>query len=113
METITIESEAYQKIVSQIEEIANYIHSKKRTANEQDRWLGNDEVCVILGVSPRKMQRLRSNGVISYSIIGKSVYYRASELHKMLEKQIIHANPGDYMKLVNHSLESCKNGKKG
>ena len=54
---------------------------KMETINE---WLDNQDIMLKLHISNRTLQRLRKNGFISYSKIGKKIYYRSSDVEQML-----------------------------
>lgn len=73
MKVVTIESEVYKRLVRQIERIYSYIKKQAKEnaipqPNPSEVWLGNDEAAKILEISLRTLQRLRSNGEITYSI---------------------------------------------
>ena len=75
MEVITIDSQAYKELVTKINTIAKFVidHQKDDTVNPDEMWVDSYEVCTFLKISERTLQRLRSNRIISYSIIsGKS-----------------------------------------
>ena len=47
-------------------------------------WLDNQDVMQILHVSPRTLQTLRSNGILPFSRIGNKLYYRRSDISRIL-----------------------------
>ncbi len=71
MEVITIESKAFKELQTKINTIANYITAQQEVASLDDDeiWVDSYEVCTFLKISERTLQRLRSNGEISYSKI--------------------------------------------
>lgn len=71
MEIITIESKAFKEIIDQIGILSNYIQSTQanKERNEDNEWVDNYEVCTFLKISERTLQRLRTNGEISFSRI--------------------------------------------
>ena len=73
MEIIGIETATYEKTLKEIENFLDTI-DKLITASSQKtigEWLDNQEVCLILKISPRTLQNLRDTDQISYSQIGK------------------------------------------
>lgn len=87
MNVIMMEKSDFDKLVGQIEVIAEHIR-KNETAKIQDRaerWLSGEEVMGILGASPRTLQRYRSTGRIPYYKIGKKCLYRLSDVERALE----------------------------
>lgn len=47
-------------------------------------WLDNQDVMQILHISPRTLQTLRSNGILPFSRIGNKLYYRRSDISRIL-----------------------------
>jgi hypothetical protein len=47
-------------------------------------WLDNQDVMQALHISPRTLQTLRTNGTLPYSRIGNKIYYRKSDILKIL-----------------------------
>ncbi|WP_080904074.1 helix-turn-helix domain-containing protein [Parabacteroides sp. Marseille-P3160] len=94
MKIVTIESEAYKKLVQKIEWI--YSYTKKREeknatlqANPSEVWLDDQDAAAILRVSKRTMQRLRSNGEITYSIRGNKAWYALAEVKRLLSGRVV------------------------
>ena len=75
MNLIIVSSEVWKLFMQKIDCIYEYVNAQaqRETAAQPDplkEWVDNDEACEILKVSKRTMQRLRSNGQISYSLRG-------------------------------------------
>ena len=70
------------KITSQLDEI-----SKQNPLSE--KWLDNQDVCIILKVSTRTLQNYRDKGILPFSQIGNKIYYKASDIEKHLETNYI------------------------
>ena len=47
-------------------------------------WLDNQNVMQILHISPRTLQTLRSNGILPFSRIGNKLFYRRSDISRIL-----------------------------
>ena len=88
MDMIMMEKSDFDRLSGQIEEILRYIRKQKEVTNSDgtDRWLSNQEAMDILGVSARTLQRYRSIGRITFSMIGKKCRYRLSDLDQALQK---------------------------
>ncbi|MDH6357024.1 helix-turn-helix domain-containing protein [Parabacteroides sp. PF5-9] len=94
MKVVVIESEVYKKLVRKIEWI--YSYTKKREnenatlqSNPSEVWLNDQDAAAILRVSKRTMQRLRSNGEITYSIRGGKAWYTLAEVKRLLLGRVI------------------------
>lgn len=49
------------------------------------KWLKSTEVRKLLNLSPGTLQNLRSNGTLSYTKIGGTIYYASQDIDKLLE----------------------------
>lgn len=91
MEIITMESRAYKALVAKINRIEKFIQeNKKEKPDHENLWLNNQTVCTYLRISKRTLQRYRSSGTISYSIIGRKTYYSVSAIKRLLKDKNIH-----------------------
>lgn len=98
MKVVTIEAQAYQEIVSKLEEITLYI--KQHSDTKKDVWVDNHDVCRYLKISTRTLQRLRSQGLVNFSIIRGKTYYLLSEVERMLDENLIKNNPEGFQELI-------------
>lgn len=94
MKVITIEDEAYKRLVRKIDRVYNYIkeQSDKDAVPLPDTaqiWIGNEEAAEILEISQRTLQRLRSNGEITYSIRGGKARYTLQEIQRLITGRIV------------------------
>ena len=87
MEVITIESKAYHNVMERLDTIEAFIRqcSVWQPQEQSDRWVSSTEAAVILGVSQRTLQRMRSRNDIAYSLVGNSCRYRLSEIRRVIE----------------------------
>jgi hypothetical protein len=106
MEVITIESQAFKEIISRIEKISRYVndHSEKN----HEGWVDNYDVCSFLKISNRTLQRLRSQGLLNYSIIRGKTFYKLSEIERMLNENLIKSNPRNFQELLNNHNINAK-----
>jgi DNA-directed RNA polymerase subunit F len=104
MEVITIESQAYKELISKINTIAKFVVEFQSidTENLDETWVDSYEVCTFLNISERTLQRLRSKGIISYSLIGGKSYYTISEIKRMLEERRIRSNEEALQNLIDN-----------
>jgi len=52
-------------------------------------WIGQDEVCDLLKVTPRTLLTYREKGIIPYSQIGGKYFYRLSDIENHLDRHAI------------------------
>lgn len=88
MNVIMMEKSDYDRLVGQIEEIAEHIRKSgsAKSPGTEDRWISNREAMNILGVSSRTLQRYRDTGRIPFFKMGKKCRYRLSDVERALEK---------------------------
>lgn len=84
MQVITIQSEAFQELVSKLNEIQNRLNAKEKQPSEI--WLDNQELMQLLKISKRTAQHYRDSGLISFSQVGAKIYYRLSDVEDLLKK---------------------------
>ena len=94
MDVITIESTAFFKLEAKINLIVRFINEQQPiiVENPDETWVDNYDVCTFLKISERTLQRLRSKGMVSYSVISGKSYYTLTELRRMLNQHIIRSN---------------------
>jgi hypothetical protein len=90
MEVITIESQAYQELLKQLQEIKDQL-SKKETASAPNPWLDNKQVCKLFNLTTRQLQNYRDNGLLPFSQPKGKVYYKTSDIEAFFQKHYITA----------------------
>ena len=93
MEVITMQSEAYKELIEKINTIERYITGlRHEPENTDDMWVDNHEVCKFLKISERTLQRLRTNRVITYSVISGKTYYTIAEIKRVLKAKRVRSS---------------------
>jgi hypothetical protein len=105
MEVITIESQAFSQLLTNLDNLTREIRSQNFSNKKNDdqtkpkeklalgdQWLDNEDVCKVLRVTKRTLQNYRDNFVLPYSQIGKKILYKASDVQLILEKNYITLN---------------------
>lgn len=90
MKVIIIGSKPYKELVGRIEKIERTLAGKKlQNAPSDDDWVDGKTICRYLGISPRTLQRLRSERVISYSALNHKRYYTLGEIKRVLQERSV------------------------
>ena len=89
MEVITLQSEAFHKIMKKVEDIQRQLNAKEKQPKEI--WIDNEDLSKMLKVTKRTIQNYRDNGIISFSQVGSKLYYRLSDVEEMLLKHHVKA----------------------
>lgn len=88
MDIIAIEKESFDSFKKKLEQIASLV--PKQPSNNslfiEQEWIEGKELETSLKISPRRLQFLRESGKLSFSTIGKKIYYRISEVKLLLEQ---------------------------
>ena len=107
MEIITIESQAYKALEDKLDTILEFVAAIEKEPKEDldNIWVDNYEACTFLRISTKTLQRLRASNEISYSRIRGKVYYRVSELQRLMNEKVIQRSEEDLQNLItNHHL---------
>lgn len=67
------------RILKEIEEIKQILPSRSST-----KWLRSSDIKELLRISHGKLQTMRNNGEIPFSVIGGTIFYSLEEVNKML-----------------------------
>ena len=113
MEVITMDSEAYKKLVSKIEQIADFVAEAKLPSEEKkEAWLDSNQLADALGISTRTLQRLRDDNLISYSMLRGRCMYKLSEVERCLEERMIRCKPKNLEEFRRNYLNRTGHDKK-
>lgn len=81
-----------QKIASQLKEIGKDVKSfvqTKDVLDDNERILDNQDMCFLLKVSNRTLQRYRDDGSLPFFKVKSKIYYRASEIRAFIKDHAI------------------------
>ncbi|MHB0756839.1 helix-turn-helix domain-containing protein [Polaribacter sp. M15] len=84
MEAIILSKNQYNELLKKIDEVKLSLDEKKK--NPKDVFVDNQEFLQLMNISKRTAQTWRDEGVVSFSQIGSKIYYRMSDVEKLLEK---------------------------
>ena len=84
MEAIIIAKQEYDQILVKLDEIREGLHKQVNPSPIQERYLTNAEVCDLLKVSRRTLQRYRDEGLIAFSQVGATIRYKAADVEQFL-----------------------------
>jgi len=85
MNITCIDTQTFEQMLSKVELLSerfNRLISSPKS-KELEKWLDSQDVCLMLRISLRTLQTLRSNGRLSYSQIGGKIYYDKDEVIKL------------------------------
>lgn len=85
MEIVNIEAKTFEAMLSKFENFATRMeHLCHLYSDKESEWMDNQDVCILLNISPRTLQTLRDNGTLAYSQINHKTYYKPQDVEKAL-----------------------------
>ena len=89
MEIVNIEAGAFM-------EMNNILFKIENSKSELNEWLDNQDVCILMNISDRKLLSLRQKGLIPFSRIDRKVYYNKEDILNYMKKNLkTHTNNGN------------------
>jgi hypothetical protein len=84
MEAIILQKEQYDELLKRMDEIKSALMQKQK--DPDDIFLDNQEFMQLMNISKRTAQTWRDEGTISFSQVGSKIYYRMSDVQKLLDR---------------------------
>lgn len=86
MEIINIEARTFEAMMQRFEAFARKVDRlcEQHVGKELKEWLDNQDVCLILHISPRALQTLRDSGKLAYTQIDRKMYYKPEDVEKII-----------------------------
>ncbi len=83
-----IDEQKLNRIFDEIDSLRKELKTEKAKTSKKlsETWLDNQEVMEILKISPRTLQNLRDSKSLPFSKIGGKIYYKASDVEKILNE---------------------------
>lgn len=87
MDLKVISNEDYDLIISKIDEILTILKDNSNITRNPltELWITNAELMRSLNTSARTLQYYRDTRILAYTKIGNKIYYRSSDVEKLLE----------------------------
>lgn len=84
---IIVDEHLFNKLVGKIENLTEKVDaiSLDKSNGLKEKWLITDEVCKLLNISRRTLQKMRDSGSIKFIKTGKKIYYKATDVESYLE----------------------------
>lgn len=85
MKIINIEESVFEKMMERFNSFAQRVDAicNKNRDKSMDKWLDNQDVCMILNISKRSLQAYRDNGTIPFTQIGHKIYYKPEDIERI------------------------------
>ncbi len=81
-----------ERILERIEMLNKKLEKINNTKNQidGDTLLDNQDLCLLIKVSNRTLQRYRSSGILAYRHIRQKTYYLESDVHKFISQEFVY-----------------------
>ena len=83
MEAVILTKDQYTDLLAKIDNINTQLNSKADAKKET--FLDNQEFLQLMKISKRTAQTWRDEGKISFSQVGSKIYYKLSDVEKLLQ----------------------------
>lgn len=84
MEAIILSTQQYADLVNRLDKLNQKLEGKQKSPSET--FLDNQEFLQLMNISKRTAQTWRDVGIVAFSQIGSKIYYKMSDVHKLLDK---------------------------
>jgi hypothetical protein len=84
MEAIILTKDQFTDLMTKLDTIQNQISLKSE--GKKETFLDNQEFLLLLKISKRTAQTWRDEGKISFSQVGNKIYYKLSDVEKLMQE---------------------------
>ena len=86
MEIIYIEARTFEAMMTRFETFVRKVDKlcEPYVGKRLPEWLDNQDVCLLLHISPRALQTLRDTGKLAYTQIDRKMYYKPKDVDKLI-----------------------------
>lgn len=88
MEVIAIEKSTLERMKNDIKELLELTENATQKYSpifKQEKWLDNQEVCLMMNITKRTLQTYKDKGLLPYSKLNRKNYYKLSDVQALLE----------------------------
>lgn len=83
MEAVILPKEQFEELLQRMDKIQTALVEKQK--EPKDVFLDNQEFLQVMNISKRTAQSWRDEGIVSFSQVGSKIYYRMSDVQKLLD----------------------------
>ena len=88
MDIVAIERASFDSFRKKLEQIISLVDKASLSSSDmciEKDWIEGRTLATSLHISLRSLQTLRERGKLSFSTVGKKVYYKVAEVQKLLD----------------------------
>lgn len=87
MEVFILSKAQFSELTSRLDSLQNQLNSQPNASKKT--FMDNEEFMKLMGISKRTAQTWRDEGKISFSQVGNKIYYKLSDVDKLLAENYI------------------------
>lgn len=94
MEIVSIDTRIFDEMIRRVKSVEEKAVALCRSQENLGlkKWMDNQEVCEILGISVRTLQTYRDKGLLPYSCIKHKIFYKPADVEALLKASYHHQN---------------------
>ena len=88
MEVIAIQKTTLNGMKNELRELLEMTENAVRKYTpifKEEKWLDNQEVCLMMNITKRTLQTYKDKGLLPYSKLNRKNYYKLSDIQALLE----------------------------
>ena len=88
MEVIAIQKSALDGMTNELKALLELTENATRKyipIFKEEKWLDNQEVCLMMKITKRTLQTYKDKGLLPYSKLNRKNYYKRSDVQALLE----------------------------
>lgn len=88
MEVVALQKSTLEEMNDELKELLEMTENatqKYTSIFKKEKWLDNQEVCVMLNISKRTLQTYKDKGWLAYSKLNRKNYFKYSDVKALLE----------------------------
>lgn len=88
MEVIAIQKSVLEGLTNELRtllELTENTTKKYTPIFKEEKWLDNQEVCLMMNITKRTLQTYKDKGLLPYSKLNRKNYYKLSDVQALLE----------------------------
>ncbi|KOS05265.1 DNA-binding protein [Flavobacterium akiainvivens] len=88
MEVIAIQKSTLEGMKNELKELLEFTENatqKYTSIFKEEKWLDNQEVCLMMSITKRTLQTYKDKGLLPYSKLNRKNYYKLSDVQALLK----------------------------
>lgn len=90
MEIIAIQKSVLDGLTNELKGLLELTENATRKYTpifKEEKWLDNQEVCLLMNITKRTLQTYKSKGLLPYSRLNRKNYFKFSDVQALLEAE--------------------------